>query len=99
LGSTINIYKIFAFKFTLRCLHPDIVLIAAGVVDTGGNLPSVLLTPAANLPPISLTPVANLPNVSTTQMELVAKFSPGVLFTGANFPPVSLTKNLKQKIL
>jgi hypothetical protein len=26
--------KIFAFKFTLRCLQPDIV--AAGVVDTGG---------------------------------------------------------------
>jgi hypothetical protein len=61
---------------------------------TGGNLP-----PAANLPPISLTPVANLPPVSTTQVELVAKFSAGVLDTGANLPPVLLTKNLKQKIL
>jgi hypothetical protein len=44
LGSTVNIYNIFAFKF----LQPDIVLITASVIDTGGNLPS-----AANLPPIS----------------------------------------------
>jgi hypothetical protein len=42
-------------------------LFAAGVVDTGGNLPPASLTPAANLPPVSLTPVANLPPVSTTQ--------------------------------
>jgi hypothetical protein len=27
-------------------------IIAAGVVDTGGKLPLVLLTPAANLPPV-----------------------------------------------
>jgi hypothetical protein len=37
--------------------------IAAGVVDTSGNLPPALLTPAATLPPVSLTPVANLPPV------------------------------------
>jgi hypothetical protein len=73
---------------------------AAGVVETGGNLPLASLTPA--LPPVSLTPVANLPPVSTTQGELVAKsaagvvdtvgkFAAGVVDTGGNLPPVSLT--------
>jgi hypothetical protein len=52
-------------------------LFATGVVDTGGNLPPVLLTPAANLPPASLTPVANLPPVSATLVKLVAKFAAG----------------------
>jgi hypothetical protein len=46
-------------------------LFAAGVVDTGGNLPPASLTPAANLPP-----------VSATQAELVAKFTTGVNNTG-----------------
>jgi hypothetical protein len=39
-------------------------LFAAGVVETGGNLPPASLTPAANLPPVSLIPAANLPPVS-----------------------------------
>ncbi len=87
---------IFAFKFTLRYLQPDINPIAAGVVDTGGTLPPELLTPAANLLPVLLTPVANLPPVSTTLVKLVAKFVAGVVDTGgkttqvANLPPVSL---------
>jgi hypothetical protein len=38
---------------------------AAGVIDTGGNMPVV-----ANLLPVSLTPVAYLPPVSTTPAEL-----------------------------
>jgi hypothetical protein len=38
-----------------------------------------------------LTLVANLPPVSTTQGELVAKFAAGVVDTGGNLPPVSLT--------
>ncbi len=63
---------IFAFKFTLSLssliLFP---LFAAGVVDTGGKLPPVLLTPVANLPP-----------VSTTLEKLVAKFAIGVIDTG-----------------
>jgi hypothetical protein len=45
---------------------------AAGVVDTGGNLPPATL-------------VANLPPVSTTQGELVAKFADGVVDTGGKF--------------
>ncbi len=53
---------------------------AAGVIDTG-----------CNLPPASLTLVANLPPVSTTQGELVAKFAAGVVDTSGNLPPVSLT--------
>ncbi len=31
----------------------------ASVVDTGGNLPPVSMTPGVNLRPVSLTPVAN----------------------------------------
>jgi hypothetical protein len=38
-------------------------VIDTGVVDNGGNLPPVPLTPTANLLPVSLTPVANLPLV------------------------------------
>jgi hypothetical protein len=49
----------------------------AVVVDTGGNMPPVLLTPAANLLPVSLTPMANLPPVSTTLVKLEAKFAAG----------------------
>jgi hypothetical protein len=37
---------------------------AAGVINTGDNLPPAPLTPTANLS-LSLTPVANLPPVST----------------------------------
>jgi hypothetical protein len=33
---------------------------AAGINDTGGNLPPVLLTPVANLPPVSFIPVVHL---------------------------------------
>jgi hypothetical protein len=88
----------------LRCLQPDIVLIichrcqrhrrvkfAAGVIDTGGNLPLASLTPAANLPPVSLTLVASLPPVSTAQGDTGGKFAAGVVDTGGNLPPVSLT--------
>jgi hypothetical protein len=35
-------------------------LFATGVVDTGGKLPPVSLTPVANLPPVSLIPVVHL---------------------------------------
>jgi hypothetical protein len=54
----------------------------SGVVDTGGNLPPMLLTSAANLPPVLLTPVANLSSVSTTLVKLVTKFAAGVVDTG-----------------
>jgi hypothetical protein len=56
-------------------------IFAAGVVDTGGNLPLVSLT----LPPVSLTPVANLPPVSTKLVKLVAKFATGVVDTSGKF--------------
>jgi hypothetical protein len=55
---------------------------AAGVVDTGGNLPPASLTPVANLPTESLTPVANLPPVSTTLAKMVAKFATDFVDTG-----------------
>jgi hypothetical protein len=41
---------------------------------------------------VSLTPAANLPPVSTTQGKMVAKFATGVVDTGGNLPPVSLTQ-------
>jgi hypothetical protein len=44
--------------------------LSAGVVDTGGNMPPVLLTL-----------VANLLQVSTTLAKLVAKFATGVIDT------------------
>jgi hypothetical protein len=85
-GVELTYIYIFSFKFTLRCLQPDIVAIvchrSAGVVDTVGNLPLASLTPVANLPPVSLTPVANLPPVSTTPAKMVEKFATGVLDTG-----------------
>ena len=86
LGSRVNIYINFClqvqFKMTaaLYCTH--YLEFAAGVVDTGGNLPPASLTPVANLPPVSLTPVANLPPVSTTLAKLVEKFAPSVVDTG-----------------
>jgi hypothetical protein len=48
---------------------------AAGVVDTGGNLPPASLTQVANLPPVSLT------LVSTTLAKMVEKFAAGVVDT------------------
>ncbi len=48
--------------------------LAAGVVDTGGNLALVLLTQ-----------VANLPSVSTTLGKLVEEFAAGVVETGGKF--------------
>jgi hypothetical protein len=69
-------YINFAFKFTLRCLQPDIVPIichwcqqhwCAGVVDTGGKL----------------TPL------STTKAEIVAKFAAGVIDTVNKFANIS----------
>ncbi len=62
-----------------------IPLFAAGVVDIGGKLPLVTLTPVANLPPVSLTPVANLQPVSTTLAKLLAKFAAGVLDNGGKY--------------
>ncbi len=44
--------------------------ISAGIIDTGGKLP-----------PVSLTPVATLPPISTTPAKLIAKFAAGVVDT------------------
>ncbi len=65
LGVDLTYSYIFAFKFTLRSPQPYIVPIichrfATGVVDTGGKLPPVPLSPAANLPPVSLIPMVHL---------------------------------------
>ncbi len=87
LDSRFNIYIHFCLQVHFKgiCSLILIPLFATGVVDTGGNLPPVSLTPAANLAPVSLTPVANLPPVSTTLVKLVAKFAGGVVDTGGKF--------------
>ena len=67
-------------------------LFAAGVIDTGGNLP-----------PASLTPVENLPPVSLTLTKMGEKFATGVADTGGKFATGVVgklihEKNQKQKI-
>ncbi len=77
MGSRVNIYLNFCLQVHFKVSAANIVAImlickfAAGVVDTGGNLP-----------PASLTPVANLPPVSTTLAKMVAKFATGFVDTG-----------------
>jgi hypothetical protein len=66
-------------------------LFTSGVVDTGANLPPVLLIPPTNLPPVSLTPVANLPLLLLIPVlhldylrEFLKKFEMAlILFSGA----------------
>ncbi len=90
--------RFFDFKFTLRCLQPDIVAIichrcqrrrwrkfAAGVVDTGGNLPPVSLTPVANLPPVSTKLAKMVEKFATGAADTGGKFATGVVDTGGNF--------------
>jgi hypothetical protein len=77
LGSIVNLKKHFCLQVHFKvsaawyCSH-YLPPVAAGVVDTGGNLPPV----------VSLIPAANLPPVSTTLAKLVAKFVVGVADTG-----------------
>jgi hypothetical protein len=62
--------------------------LAAGVVDTGGNLPTASLTRAANLPPVSLTPVATGGKFATgvnNTRGTGGKFAAGVVDTGGKF--------------
>jgi hypothetical protein len=55
---------------------------AAGVVDTGGNLPPVSLTPVANLPLVSLTPVVHLDLRISPQIFDKIRKDPTVIFRG-----------------
>jgi hypothetical protein len=61
----------------------------ASGVDTGGDLPPMLLIPMANLRPVSTTlavPVANLPRVLSKPVSLTSV---------VNLPPVSLIPVLR----
>ncbi len=52
-----------------------------GVVDTGGNLPPVSLTPVANLPPVPLTPVVHLDlRISPRIFEKIRNGPNGILW-------------------
>jgi hypothetical protein len=66
------------------------VQFATGVVDTGGNLPPVLLTPVANLPPVSTAQGELVEKFATGVIDTGVKFAAGVVDTGGNLPPVSL---------
>jgi hypothetical protein len=59
-------------------------LFATGVVDTGGNLPPVRLTPLANLPLVSTTLVKLLAKFATGDVDTIGKFSAAVVDTGDN---------------
>ena len=50
------------FATSFACVVDTGDKFAAGINDTGGNLPPVSTTQAANLPPLSMTPVANNEN-------------------------------------
>jgi hypothetical protein len=67
----------FSFKFPLRCHQSNIVSIICPRY-TGGKFPAVVDT-GGNLLPVSLSPVANLPPVSTTPVVPGAKFSANVV--------------------
>ncbi len=60
-------------------------LFATGVNNTSGKFAAGVVDTGSNLPPVSLTPAANLLSVSTAQGELVAKFAAGVVDTGGKF--------------
>jgi hypothetical protein len=55
---------------------------AAVVVDTGGNLPPVSLTPVANLPPVSLTPVVHFDLRISPRIFEKIRNDPNVIFRG-----------------
>jgi hypothetical protein len=66
---------------------------ATSVVDTGGNLPPMSLTPAENLlqvPPVSLTPAANLLPVALTPVANLPPLSTTLAVLAANLLPLSL---------
>jgi hypothetical protein len=52
------------------------------LVDTGGNLTPVSLTPAANLLPVSLTPMAKFATGVVDTRGTSGKFTTGVVDTG-----------------
>jgi hypothetical protein len=66
-------------------------LFAAGVVDTGGNLPPALLTTSGKF----ATGVNNTRGTggkfAAGVVDTGGKFAAGVVDTGGNLPPVSLT--------
>ncbi len=77
LGSRVNMYKIFAFKFTLRCLKPDIVFIICHRCQQHKR------NWWQNLPPVSLILVENLPPVTRHRCRCYRReFATGVIDTG-----------------
>jgi hypothetical protein len=71
---------IFAFKFTFRCLLPDMYC--------SNYLPPVSITPVANLPLVSLILVA----FATGVVDTGGKSAAGIVDTGGKFAPVSTTQ-------
>jgi hypothetical protein len=60
-------------------------LFAAGVVDTGGNLPLASLTPVANFAAGIVDTGGKFATGFNNASEMVEKFAAGVVDTGGNF--------------
>jgi hypothetical protein len=56
-------------------------LFATSVIYTGSKFATSVVDIGGNLPPVLLTPVANLRQVSTTLAKMVEKFATGVVET------------------
>jgi hypothetical protein len=60
-------------------------LFATGVIDTGGNLPPVWLTPAANLPPVLTSPAVQVGKFAASFFDIGGKFTTDVVDTNCKF--------------
>jgi hypothetical protein len=78
------------------------LLFAAGVVDTGGNMPPVSTTQGnwwQNVPPVLLIPVANLPPVSLIPAATCHRCqATGVVDTGGAPLLANISANLQKNL-
>ncbi len=112
LGSRVNIHINFCLQVHFKvsaawyCPHylPQVSTTLAklvakfvtGVIDTGGNLPQVSLSPVVNLPPVSLIPVVHLDlQISPRIFEKIWNGPNGILW---GWGKLIDEKNQKQKI-
>jgi hypothetical protein len=91
---------IFAFKFTLRSLQPDIVStvgkFATGVVDTGGKFTDGVVDTGGNLPPVALILLVHLDLRISPQ--IIEKFQTVLMGNSGAGGKLIHEKNQKQKI-
>ncbi len=72
----------YTFFWRLKGIVPrDFLLFAAGVIDTGGNLPPVSLILVANLLPVSTIPAVPVTKFAADIVDTEGKFATGVIDT------------------